>query len=118
MEDKFDFSKNIEPEKGKNIEEILKGRIHKKIMNSNPEIKKIDKQIDFPTHHFCFTQNKQGTGIRGVISQSLANFIVKYFEYDINDIIEKIEIEDFSTTTSLIDVDFSEISIGIKNFSR
>ncbi len=86
-------------------------------MNSNPEIKKIDKQIDFPTHHFCFTQNKQGTGIRGVISQSLANFIVKYFEYDINDIIEKIEIEDFSTTTSLIDVDFSEISIGIKNFS-
>ena len=86
-------------------------------MNSNPEIKKIDKQIDFPTHHFCFTQNKQGTGIRGVISQSLANFIVKYFEYDINDIIEKIEIEDFSITTSLIDVDFSEISIGIKNFS-
>ena len=86
-------------------------------MNSNPEIKKIDKQIDFPTHHFCFTQNKQGTGIRGVISQSLANFIVKYFEYDINDIIEKIEIEDFYINTSLIDADFSEISIGIKNFS-
>ena len=86
-------------------------------MKSNPETKKIDKKIDFPTHHFCFTQKTQGTGIRGVISQSLANFIVKYFEYDINDIIEKIEIEDFSITTSLIDVDFSEISIGIKNFS-
>ena len=84
-------------------------------MNLNPENN--DKEKDFPSHHFCYTHLKEGTGIRGVISQSLANFVVKYFEYDINDIIEKIEIEDFYINTSLIDADFSEISIGIKNFS-
>ena len=84
-------------------------------MNLNRENN--DKEKDFPSHHFCYTHLKEGTGIRGVISQSLANFVVKYFEYDINDIIEKIEIEDFYINTSLIDADFSEISIGIKNFS-
>jgi hypothetical protein len=83
----------------------------------NSKTKNNNLKIDFTTKYFCKTHIEEETGIRCVISQSLAYFIIKYYEYDINDIIEKIEIEDFYINSSLVDLDFSEISFGIKNFS-